>query len=430
MEHRRVRAEAAPQEHAQPVGDLGRLRPGKRGDDPPAGAPQQLLRTVQGGVPLERLEPELAPAERRRHPIRRMQVREREAALVADPAAVDLGVVARLHALDLTFARRRADVAAGGAEPADGRHVLDLPGAGLEAVLGRRQRAHRAQLDHVAGERRAVRILAERRDLGVRPAVPRDQLAVLGDVAREAGAAVAEDAALAVERDQRRHRDRLVERHLRERHPGRAGAVPEREVLQRALAALVADRAVERVVDEDELERALLAVGCALRARRRSHDHPFLGGERAARLELREPLDLDEAHAARADGGPEARLVAEDRDLDPRRSRRLDEARSLLDLDLPVVDHDRDQLAHAAALLAPPALAARRCLDASGFSQHICSSRSAHATTASGRWISAGPTCAACTSVGATMPSSDEAPSNGHAPCSTCARNSSRNFAR
>ena len=94
----------------------------------------------------------------------------------------------------------------------------------------------------------------------VRAAVPRDQLVVLGDVAREPRAAVAEDAALAVERDQRRDRDRLLERHLRERHPRRARAVAEGQVLQRALAALVADRAVERMVDEDELERRVLAL--------------------------------------------------------------------------------------------------------------------------------------------------------------------------
>ena len=74
----------------------------------------------------------------------------------------------------------------------------------------------------------------------------------------EARAAVTEDAALAVERDQRRDRDRLLERALRERHARVAGPVAERQVLQRALAALVADGAVERVVDEDELERAVL----------------------------------------------------------------------------------------------------------------------------------------------------------------------------
>jgi hypothetical protein len=87
------------------------------------------------------------------------------------------------------------------------------------------------------------------------------EMPVLGDVLAEPRAAVTEDAALAVECDQRRDRDRLLERLLLEGHPRVAGAVTERQVLQRALAPLVADRAVERMVDEDELERGVLALG-------------------------------------------------------------------------------------------------------------------------------------------------------------------------
>ena len=79
-------------------------------------------------------------------------MREGEAALVAEPALVDLGVVAREDPLDLALARRRADVAADRAEPADRRDVLDLPRPRLEAVLGRGERADRAELGHVAGE--------------------------------------------------------------------------------------------------------------------------------------------------------------------------------------------------------------------------------------------------------------------------------------
>src|SRR5206468_1376024 len=155
----------------------------------------------------------------------------------------------------LPLARRRRDVAADRAETADGGRVLDLPRPRLEAVLRGGERAHRTKLDHVARERSPVRLVLEGRDQRLRAAVARHELAVLGDVAREARAAVAEDAALAVEGDRRRDRDRLLEGALREGHARVARAVAEGEILERALAALVADRAIERVVDEDELER-------------------------------------------------------------------------------------------------------------------------------------------------------------------------------
>ena len=121
----------------------------------------------------------------------------------------------------------------------------------------------------------------------------------------------------------------------------------EREVLQRALAALVADRTVEGVVHEDELERRLLAFGRLLGSRARPDHHPVRHGERASGLELGDPLDLDETHAAGADGRAESRLVAEHRYLDPRGLRRFDEAGSLGHLDLPIVDGDRDEIRHA-----------------------------------------------------------------------------------
>src|SRR5207253_10161415 len=116
-----------------------------------------------------------------------------------------------------------------------------------------------------------------------------------------ARAAVAEEAALAVECDRRRNRDRLLEGPLRELHARVPGPVAEGQVLQRTLAALVADRAVERVVDEDELERRVLALGRLLRGRGGADDQAVLRRHRAARLQLRHPLDLDEAHAAGPD---------------------------------------------------------------------------------------------------------------------------------
>ena len=207
------------------------------------------------------------PDERRPQAIGGPQMVVGEPALVADPALVDLRMVARQHARDLALARRRPGVAPDRAEAADRGDVLDLPRPRAEAVDGRGERAHRAQLDDVAGEVGAVRLVLERGDVRVRAAVQRHELPVLGDLLGEARAAVAEDAALTVERDQRRDRDRLVERALGVGHPRRARPVAEGEVLQRALAALVAVGAVERVVQEDELEHGVLAL-CRQLARR------------------------------------------------------------------------------------------------------------------------------------------------------------------
>ena len=94
----------------------------------------------------------------------------------------------------------------------------------------------------------------------------------------------------------------------------RAGAEAEGAVLQRALAALVADRAVERVVLEQELQHAVLAVAGGVGVR--AHDHVRLHGGAAGGLQAAHALHLDQAHAAGADGRAQARLVAEDRHLD------------------------------------------------------------------------------------------------------------------
>ena len=101
------------------------------------------------------------------------------------------------------------------------------------------------------------------------------------------------------------------------------------------------------MVDEDELERRLLAVGGLRRGRGGAYHHPFRGRERAARLQLRDPLDLDEAHAARPDRRAETGLVAEHGDLDPGRKRRLDEPAVRGHLDGAVVDGNRHEAGSA-----------------------------------------------------------------------------------
>ena len=86
----------------------------------------------------------------------------------------------------------------------------------------------------------------------------------------------------------------------------------ERLVLQWTLAALVADRAVERVVGEQELEDAVLGLLHLLRVG--DDVHAVVHLDVAGRLQRRapRPVDFDEAHAAHADR-LHARVVAEAR---------------------------------------------------------------------------------------------------------------------
>jgi hypothetical protein len=177
-------------------------------------------------------------------------------------------------------------------------------------------------------------------DEGVVAAVEEDELVVLGHLLREAHAAVAEDAALAVDGHQRRQLERLLEVALG-LDEARAPCAPAvRDVLQGALTALVADGAVERVVDEQELDDRVLGVLDPIRG---GVDHHAVADRGRARgLELRDALDLDEAHAAGADGLAELRLVTEVGDLDVAVLGRVDEHRALGRAHLPAVDLERD----------------------------------------------------------------------------------------
>src|SRR6185295_7911845 len=80
-----------------------------------------------------------------------------------------------------------------------------------------------------------------------------------------------------------------------------------REVLERAFAALVTDRAVEWMVDEQELEDS----GASLHdlGRLRRDDHAVRADGRARRLQLRHLLDFHDADAAGA-VDPDARVIA------------------------------------------------------------------------------------------------------------------------
>ena len=97
-----------------------------------------------------------------------VEVRVREAALVAEPGVVHVHRVAREVADDLAAAQVHAEVAAGGAVRADGIADLEVEGPRGEPVRRRRERADRADLHRVPRERRAEVLAGRDADLLVR----------------------------------------------------------------------------------------------------------------------------------------------------------------------------------------------------------------------------------------------------------------------
>ena len=281
---------------------------------PASGTLERGDRGADGQVPADRAQLAAVAEHRRGNALVNVDRLVGKAALVAEPAVVDAFVVALQDAQDALVADGEADVALGRAEGADRPGLLDVPGPGAEAVGARGERANGAELDDVAAERGHVGVPVEGGDVGLVAALLEHELVILGDLLAVTDAAVAEDAALAVDGHQRREGQRLLEVALGLHEAGEPPAPAERLVLERAFAALVADRAVERVVDEDELEHRLL---CRLDLRRvELHLEPLADRHAAAGLELAaHALDLHQAHPAGADRRPDLLVVTEDGDL-------------------------------------------------------------------------------------------------------------------
>src|SRR5690606_23619305 len=172
---------------------------------------------------------------------------------------------------------------------------------------------------------------------------------VTGDLRGEAGAAGALDAALPVQQDLRGQRDRLGEGPLDVDEPALALPVGQRLVLQRAFTALVADRAVQRVVDEQELHDTALSFLRHRRGQLGLDHHAVRDGDGAGGLRFGHAApvahvgDLHQALAAGTDR-VEQRVVAEPRDLDAEQFGRPDQQGALGNLDFETVDGNGDEV--------------------------------------------------------------------------------------
>ncbi len=176
---------------------------------------------------------------------------------VAHPGGIHAVVLARFVAIDLLLARAYNGVAARAATGAETLRLLEKPHPHLKPEILRGQRAHRADVHGV--ERVVVVELGsgEGRDGVIAAAVHDTELVISRDVLGEPDATRAENAALVVEHDARPKINGLRLVYLRLDKPAGRLAVLDRVLLQLALTRLVADRAIERMVDEQPFEDAL-----------------------------------------------------------------------------------------------------------------------------------------------------------------------------
>ncbi len=227
----------------------------------------------------------------------------------------------------------------------DALGLAQLPRPRRERPGPVRQRADRTQVDHVGRQLRHHAALEVGGDLHVLAAADGAELLDARHLGHVAHAARALDAARHGRLDER-PQVLLLHRALVLGEARAADAEGHGLVLQVALPALVADRAVERVVDEQELHHAFARLlhhrrlgvddlGAAVPVGRQIVDAHGAGGDR-----LRHALHLDQAHAAVA-GDRQALVIAEARDLDAGLLAGLDQRDAVLDLDGHAVD---DQL--------------------------------------------------------------------------------------
>ena len=302
------------------------------------------LATESRGRGRQRLLPGRRPAldGRNLQTVLVVDVRVLEPSAIADPAVVDVVVLMRGDPDQLPAPLPHRHVAADRAPGAHRLRVVHVPGAGLEAPHARGESADGAEVDDVPADRRLQRLVELAGDEGADAPLVDRQLLLPGDLVVVAGAPVAEHAALPVEGDPLRERDRLLEMESRRVDLAHRVRMPERVVLERALPALVAHRAVEGVVGELHLQHVGAGGDRHGAVRQHVHTRRHRGGASSLRSR-RTGRDLDHAHAAGADR-VHLVVVAEDRDLDPQALRRLDHQRAPRHRHRPAVDGQGDVL--------------------------------------------------------------------------------------
>ena len=261
-----------------------------------------------------------------------------KAPLHAQEILVDAAQVAVIRTQNLVIAHAQRRLAPVRTMRAHRRNVVHLPGARFVAIRPAGQRPHRANVNaHPAFFAFQV-IFAVGNDHAVRAAHPHAQgLHVHAFIAHPHAAETKNAPRSIVINELRPLFLRPVNLFLHKAAGIRA--VAEHHVLQLALAALVAHRAIQRMIRQQKFQHVLARVADLLGVR--SNDHALRGDHRAGRLQFRRFFDFHQAHPARR-LQRKSGVVAERRHLRPDAPRCFEEQRPLRHFHVAVVDLQMD----------------------------------------------------------------------------------------
>src|SRR5580693_3919773 len=178
------------------------------------------------------------------------------AALDAQKLAVDAAAIAIIAANNLSVTHAERGLASIRAVRADSADVLHLPRTRLVAITTTGQRADGANVDAGAAFIAFQMIVMVGKDFRNRAAVRHAQRAHTHAFVTYAHAAVAQDAARRIKKYHRRPL-LLIDVLLPLGKAAFARAVAEHHVLQLALAAFIANGTIQRMIGQQEFERAL-----------------------------------------------------------------------------------------------------------------------------------------------------------------------------
>ena len=304
------------------------------------GALQAFRGGVQCHFPIHDLQIAVDAQHRLGHPISGIHAFKAEAITIGDPGFVDVLILARHHAHQLAAQHMRVQVGAEGIVRRHQRGLSHFPGARVVAERFAVERADRTQIDDVRRQLMIDAVLDVGADFHVLAAAGRPHLRVALNFRAETHAAGAMNTARHVGGDQGTQ-VLVLDDAFALAETGDISAESQRQILQLALAALIADRAIERMIDEQKFH------GGALRrhgfGRLGENLHALGDWRRTGRQRLGGFLHLDQAHAA-VRRHAQFIVVAKSRNINVRRIRDLHDHLALAGLQRDAVDFDIDRI--------------------------------------------------------------------------------------